>query len=74
MKEFWQRMWRERPFAIVGATIGVLWAFLAVKLGFFAALFILIAGLVGWFVGVRADVENSDWGGILERIFPRERD
>ena len=74
MKEFWLRLWQEHPGALVGTTLGVLWALLAVGVGFFAALFVLIAGFVGWFVGMRHDSDAGDWGELIEHIFQRERD
>lgn len=74
MREFWLRAWQERPAALVGTAIGVAWAILAVLIGFFAALFVLIAGFAGWYVGTRYDSENADWGTFFERLFPRDRD
>jgi uncharacterized membrane protein len=74
MKEFWQHLWQERPGALVGMGVGILWSLLAVEVGFFAALFVLIAAVVGWYIGTRYDFESADWGSFLERFFPRERD
>lgn len=74
MREFWLHLWQERPGALVGGAIGVVWALLAVEIGFFAALFVLLAGAVGWYIGTRYDFESADWGGLLDRIFSRDRD
>jgi len=74
MRELWLRMVQERPGALVGATLGVAWALLAVWIGFFAALFVLIAGFAGWYVGTRYDSDSGDWGELFEHIFQRERD
>jgi uncharacterized membrane protein len=74
MRDFWLRLWQERPGALVGGGVGIVWSLLAVQIGFFAAVFVLIAGVVGWYIGTRYDFESADWGGFLERFFPRDRD
>ncbi|MDI9461401.1 MAG: DUF2273 domain-containing protein [Saccharofermentanales bacterium] len=55
--------------AVVGLVIGLLW----VLFGFFRMLFILILGVVGYYVGAKYFSQPDAIRSLLDRLFPPGR-
>jgi len=70
------QLFEEHPFAVLGAVLGVLWGLLALRLGFLAALFILLMSGFGIWVGRQFEGEDGrDLQDLFERFMNRqERD
>jgi len=55
---------------IIGAFVGLLFAIIVLKYGFFKALFITACAILGFFLGKRVD-ERIDLRSYLARLFYR---
>jgi len=54
---------------IIGAVFGVSLALMLIFFGFWQTVFIIVCGLVGYYLGVRFD-HDEDLRGFLERVLP----
>lgn len=68
-KEVLLRMFQNNKGKTIGATLGFLIAVLALIIGFFKTLFIVICALLGYYIGKKIDNKESIIE-VIERILP----
>lgn len=69
--EIIQEILKKHPGKLIGIILGLIYGFLAIKYGFFKALFVLICAALGYYIGKRLD-EKFDFRELYSRLF-RER-
>lgn len=68
-----KRTFSEHPFGFLGGALGFIWAFLALRLGFLAALFLLALTVFGIWIGRQFDREDgTDLQELFDRILNRQ--
>lgn len=72
MKEILQALWREHRGKLVGGILGVVLGVAVLLFGFFATLFVLLTGLMGFAIGAYVDKgqQFSDLQAMMKEIFP----
>ncbi|TEB06662.1 hypothetical protein Psch_00194 [Pelotomaculum schinkii] len=69
--EVFQEILNKHLGKAVGVILGLIYGLLAIKYGFFKALFVLICAALGYYIGKRLD-EKVDFRELFLRLF-RER-
>lgn len=54
---------------ILGTTLGIVLALMWIFLGFWSMAFVVVCGVVGYYIGVRFD-GDEDFRAFLERVLP----
>lgn len=72
IKEIVQELWQGHRGKLVGGSLGIVLGISVLLCGFFATLFVLLTGLIGFAIGAYMDKGQrfSDLRATLKEIFP----